>query len=339
MISLVLALVLSIIAMVGCQGASIDSEPATPTPSAPAQTSPGNSGKEEELKLAVLVKTLANEYFADFVDGMDAACKERGINVEFFAAADESDIQGQLRKFEDILMQDFNVIAFVPITEVGLNSAIARANEMGIPVVCVDDLVDVDELAERNGWIDYFVSADNILMGTLCAQAMVESLPEGGEVLIIEGMAGTMPNEYRKEGFIEGIKGSGLEVISSQPGDWDRAKALDITTNALSAYPNLKAIFCANDTMSLGAAKAVENAGRTGEIMITGVDGVAEAIDAVYSGHMTATVLQDIPTTTAAVAESVLDAFEKRHSLTREMVTIFVDLVLVDKSNAEQYKD
>ena len=88
-------------------------------------------------------------------------------------------------------------------------------------------------------------------------------------------------------------KHSQIKLVASQPADWDRIKALDVATNVLQRNPNIKAIYCANDTMAMGVAQAVANAGKTGKVLVVGTDGIPEARKMVEAGQMTATVAQN----------------------------------------------
>ena len=78
---------------------------------------------------------------------------------------------------------------------------------------------------------------------------------------------------------------------ASQPADWDRIKALDVATNVMNRNEDLVAIYCANDTMALGAVQAVENLKRN--VIVVGTDGIDEAVESVKAGKMAATVAQD----------------------------------------------
>ena len=100
-----------------------------------------------------------------------------------------------------------------------------------------------------------------------------------------------MSGQARRDGFFDTVSGT-MNVVASQPADWDRTRALDVTTNILQANPDVKAIYAANDTMALGAAEAVRAAGLEGQIIIIGTDAVPEALDAIREGRMTGTVAQ-----------------------------------------------
>ena len=85
---------------------------------------------------------------------------------------------------------------------------------------------------------------------------------------------------------------SGLNIISTQSGDWESAKAATVAAAILSEKPNLKALLCSNDSMALGAVAAVRQAGRTGDVLVVGFDNLSAANDLVQSGELLATIDQ-----------------------------------------------
>ena len=143
--------------------------------------------------------------------------------------------------------------------------------------------------------MEAFVTTDNVAVGAKGASFIIDKLgAEGGEVAIIEGQAGNASGEARRKGATEAFKkASQIKLVASQPADWDRIKALDVATNVLQRNPNIKAIYCANDTMAMGVAQAVANAGKTGKVLVVGTDGIPEARKMVEAGQMTATVAQN----------------------------------------------
>lgn len=153
----------------------------------------------------------------------------------------------------------------------------------------------MDNLAKAKGNVEAFITTDNVAVGARGANFIVEQLgAAGGEVAIIEGKAGNASGEARKNGATDVFsKNSAIKLVASQPADWDRIKALDVATNVLQRNPDLKAFYCANDTMAMGVAQAVTNAGKTGKILVVGTDGIPEARKMVADGQMTATVAQN----------------------------------------------
>ena len=80
-----------------------------------------------------------------------------------------------------------------------------------------------------------------------------------------------------------------IEVVDTQYCDWDMTKALETTETWLSKYPDIDGIWCADDTMALGTVQALQNAGKNGEIYVTGDAGTVDALDAIEAGDMYAT--------------------------------------------------
>ncbi|XTR50931.1 substrate-binding domain-containing protein [Pseudarthrobacter sp. So.54] len=106
----------------------------------------------------------------------------------------------------------------------------------------------------------------------------------------LQGLLGTSVARDRSEGFKAGMKECpGVEVVAVQSADFDRGKALDVTTNILQANPGITGIYGANDEMALGAVAAVKSRGLLSTIKIVGNDGIGDALSAVKSGEMYAT--------------------------------------------------
>lgn len=248
---------------------------------------------EGEYRVAVLLKTLANPFWVDMEQGILEEAERLGIEVDIFAVSQEGDAEEQLRLFENVIAREYDGIAFAPITPVNLIPVISKANDLGIPVVNLDERVPSDTLRDRGAFVYSFVTTNNINVGEQAAEFVIEKLgAEGGKVAIIEGMAGNVSGDHRRDGFTNRIKQeSHIQIVASQPANWDRTQALNVATNILNRHPDVKAIYAANDTMALGALRAVENLGL--DVIVVGTDGIPEAIDAVKEGRLAATIAQD----------------------------------------------
>ena len=245
----------------------------------------GLPGQAHAAEYAFLLKTLANPFWAKMKEGVEQEAKKQGVEVDIFASPSEGDVQAQLTLFEDLLNKNYKGIAFAPISPVNLIQPAAKAYKKGVFLVDLDEKIDTGNLKQAGGNIEAFVTTDNVAVGKKGADFIISKLGEkGGKVAIIEGKAGVASGEARKKG---------ATVVASQPADWDRLRALDVTTNILQTSPDLQAIYCANDTMALGVMQAVHNLGKTGKIIIVGTDGIPEAVKMVEAGRLTATVAQD----------------------------------------------
>jgi D-allose transport system substrate-binding protein len=255
----------------------------------------GLPGQAQAAEYAFLLKTLANPFWAKMKEGVEQEAKKQGVEVDIFASPSEGDVQAQLTLFEDLLNKNYKGIAFAPISPVNLIQPAAKAYKKGVFLVDLDEKIDTGNLKQAGGNIEAFVTTDNVAVGKKGADFIISKLGEkGGKVAIIEGKAGVASGEARKKGATEAFKAAkNIDVVASQPADWDRLRALDVATNILQTSPDLQAFYCANDTMALGVMQAVHNLGKTGKIIIVGTDGIPEAVKMVEAGRLTATVAQD----------------------------------------------
>ena len=200
----------------------------------------------------------------------------------------------------------------------------------------IDEKIDMDTLKNAGGSVIAFATTDNEKVGEKGENYIMEQLKDGGEVAIIEGKAGNASGEYRKNGAKNAFTAnSAFKLVDSQPADWDRQKALDTAASMIQKYPNLKAIYCCNDTMALGALQAVKNANKLGKIMVVGTDGAAEPIDSVKAGELSATVAQDSAGIGAVSLKTMVETVKagKAIDVNATPETIPVDSYIVTKDS------
>lgn len=284
---LVLMLVASVFA--GCANSSAASEPTAEA----KEAAPAEETKDESAQIAIVLKTLSNPFWVAMKDGIEAEADALGVTVEVFAVSSEDDTQGQLQLFENLLNKDYQAIGFAPLSPVNLVQPAAQAYQQGIFLMNIDEKIDMTELKNAGGNVLAFATTDNVMVGENGAGYIVENLQVGDQVAIVEGKAGNASGEARRQGAENAFTAADLEIVASQPADWDRTKALDLAANLIQRYPELKGIYCANDTMALGVQQAVVNAGLEEQIMVVGTDGAPEAIESVKNGELAATVAQD----------------------------------------------
>jgi ribose transport system substrate-binding protein len=121
---------------------------------------------------------------------------------------------------------------------------------------------------------------------------MVSLLGGGGTVALIGGVPDSVNSIHRLSGFERGLRGTRVSVVARVSADYVRTTAEAAAGRILHTHPQLSGFFAVNDLMALGAADAVRSAGKTGDVAIIGVDGIAEALDAVRAGLISATVSQ-----------------------------------------------
>jgi ribose transport system substrate-binding protein len=236
----------------------------------------------KQLRFAVILKSLTNQYWQQIERGVEAAAQHYGVQVTIQAASSESSPTQQLTIAQTMVGQHYDAYLVSPESVSNLTPALQSMQQQGAPIINIDD-------ARVNATT--FVGPDHELDGSEAAQYIAQHLPQGGDVAQIEGQAGSSAAILRIRGFKEGIaKYSNLNLVASVPGNWDEATAYSDTQELLRKDPNLKAIYANNDTMAVGVAKAVADAGLKGKIIIVGTDGTPQALDDIRSGLMSATV-------------------------------------------------
>jgi ABC-type sugar transport system substrate-binding protein len=260
---------------------------------------------DQPYKLLAVVKTLSNEYWQTMERGYQDAAAEKGVTIDVLSVPTEQDTEQQLNQLQTALAQGYDAIMVSPITPANLIPALVAANQAGIPIINVDERVDPAAAEAAGAKLTSVIASDNRDAGARAAQYMIDNIPDGGKVAIIEGKAGNQSGLDRKEGFQEAIEAAGnFEIVASQPADWDQQRALDAATNILQANPDLVGFYAANDTMALGVVEAARAAGKLDQAVIIGTDAIPAALAAVQAGDMEGTVAQ-FPAEEARIATSL----------------------------------
>ena len=331
-LALLLALAMAL-TLVACGGAPASSTPASGSASVPASST---GAAEGDAEYAVVLKVLSSQYWQTMRDGIEAKAEELGIKVDIYAANTEDDVEGQVSLLENAISKGYKAIGVAPISNVSLNNAIAEATEKGIKIVRIDEVVDLEALTELGGAVYAYVATDNVKVGQMGAEYLIEQIGGEGEVAIVEGKVGSINGDNRRDGATETFEAADLTVVDSQPADFDRTKAYDLVTNYITAHPDLKAIYCVNDTMAMGAQEAVEASGK--DIKVCGTDGNADAIQSVADGKLCATVAQDPALVGATGLELMVEAVETDAPLepTVDIPVTRIDPILITIDNAAE---
>lgn len=252
--------------------------------------SASGAGTDGGTSYAAVIKGLDNPFFQQMEQGIDAQAKEDNVDVEVQAAASITDTSGQADKLDAMAQQDYDCYVVNPISGTNLIQGLARIAAEGTPVVNIDSPVDADAADKADLDVATYIGTNNEDAGALAGDEMVNALGSG-EVVLVGGISGDVTSGARLDGFTSAVDGK-LDIVQTVAADWDRQIALTKATDVLSASPDVKGFFAANDDMALGIARAVANAGRTGEITIISVDGISDALEAVKAGDLHATVAQ-----------------------------------------------
>lgn len=294
-VALGLAATMTAALLAGCRNSSKETKAETKAETTAESTTEaaGENTAEGDYKYAVILKTQATDFWTKMWKGVEDKAEEMGITVDIYSAQNEEDFEGQVAILEKCINDGYDGIAIAPLSASNMVSTVAAATKAEITIVNIDEKLDMEEMEKQGGAVVGFVTTDNVAVGAKGAGYIAENVEKGSKVAIIEGKAGNASGEDRRDGAKKAFEDAGLEVVGSIPADWDRQKALDAATSFIQQNPDLKGIYCCNDTMALGALQAVINENKLGEIFVVGTDGDTEAVDSVNKGELSATVAQD----------------------------------------------
>lgn len=261
--------------------------------------------------VGLVMKSLANEFFKVMEEGAQKFAKEDGT-FELIAVGmnSETDIDTQVSAMENFITQQVDVIVVAPADSVGMVSSVKKAVDAGITVVNFDVTLNKDALEEAGLPRDFlFVGPDNAGGAELVGDKLGETLGAGGKVIIIEGNPGADNAKQRKEGFMRSVEKYKLDLLASRTAHWETEEANTVVTNLLTAHPDVQGIMCANDSMAIGAAKALDAAGRD-DIEIVGFDNIPAVQELIKQDKVLATVDQFGPQLAAEGIKAGLSILE-----------------------------
>ena len=204
---------------------------------------------------------------------------------------DERNLKRQVDLVEEMVAQRVDAIVIAPADSKALVSACKHAQEAGIAVVNIDNKLDSQVLADQGVKVP-FVGPDNRAGAKMVGDYMAGKLKSGDKVGMLEGIKTAFNGQQRKLGFEDAMKAAGLPIVDSQSALWEIEPASKIASAMISEHPEIKGLLCCNDSMALGALAAVKAAGRGGQVLIVGYDGISTVEAAIKEGSILATADQ-----------------------------------------------
>lgn len=261
--------------------------------SAPSESAADAGTQAKPVRVALVMKSLANEFFINMAEGARRHQAEHADQYELMVNGikNESDLAQQVLLVEQMMASQVDVIVIAPADSKSLLPVIKRAVNQGIVVINVDNQFDKSIMADMGLQIA-FVGPDNKAGAQQIGEYLASQLNPGDEVAIIAGITGAFNAQQRQAGFDAAMVNGGMTIVGVQAADWEQAKAATIAAAFIAEHPNLKAILCANDSMALGAVAAVRQAGRADSIKVVGFDNISAANELVKAGGMLATADQ-----------------------------------------------
>ena len=290
-----------LLAAVGCGG--------------PAQE--GRSGKSGapagRVRIALVMKSLANEFFATMEAGAKAhhAAHRDRYDLVTSGIKDERDLARQIAIVEEMVAAGVDALVIAPADSKALVPVLARAMKQGIVVVNIDNKLDAGVLAEHGIRIP-FVGPNNRKGARRVGEYLARHLHKGDPVAILEGIPTAFNSQQRRLGFEDAMKAAGLEIVQVQSANWETAIAHREATGLLTRHDQLRAILCCNDSMALGALAAAKAAGKAKSVRIVGFDNISAVQEAIRRGEILATADQHADQLAVFGIEYALEILEKK---------------------------
>jgi simple sugar transport system substrate-binding protein/ribose transport system substrate-binding protein len=207
---------------------------------------------------------------------------------EFIVKDAGGDIATQESDIRDLVAAGVDFLVVAPLEDNGLQGALQEAMDNEIPVILVDRAI----AGEAGTHYTTAIMSDFVWEGEQCAKALMEALPDGGNVVIINGGYDSSTSTDRQDGFVNALDAAKYPIVGEQDGEWLMDKAQSVMENIIQAQggENIDAVFCVTDDMVQGAMNAIEAAGLEPgkDILTMGIDGTRAAFEAIESGRQLA---------------------------------------------------
>ena len=265
-----------------------------------------------------------NPFYIAMKRGMQDHAKELGVNVVFVTA--NEDVAKQVDGIRDLIARKVDGILASPIDSVAVGSAYTAASQAGIPIISIARHATSPAQSA-------FVSMDEPKIGGDIATWIIKRINGKGKIAMITGPAGAATFRAIASGMDTVLRvNPGVSVVYRKDAALTREMGLKLAEDALVAHPDLVAIYSANDELAMGAAQAVKAAGKSEQIVITGMNGIPPALNAVKSGALGMTVELN-PVAWGRLGVDTMVNYLKGQKPTGVVAAPYL---LVDKNNVEQ---
>jgi ribose transport system substrate-binding protein len=286
---------------------------------------PAGAALADDETIAFLTKNQTNPYFQSVRIGADNAAKQMKAKLIHYVPTKPDSIPEQLSQLEDIIVKKPSAIAIIPVDYKALIPGVEKVNSANIPVINVGDRL-------AGGKFEAFVGSADYELGLGVGRFLLKTMGGKGNVVVIEGVKGTLTNADRVRGFTDALKEfPNVKVLAQQPGNYQRLQALQVMENLMQAHPQIDGVMAANDSMATGVIEALEAAKR--KALVIGINATKEGVDFIKSGKLLASgdyngFLQGCIGTMAAIR------VVRKQPIPKEFV---MKPVVVDKTNYQPY--
>ncbi len=244
---------------------------------------------ETQIEIAVIPKGTTHEFWKSIHAGARQAAAELGVAILWKGPQKEDDRAQQITVVEDFISRGVDGIVLAPLDDRALMRPVRDAVRENIPVVIIDSALQGEDFIS-------FVATDNYQGGILAAQRMGELLGGEGNIFMIRYQAGSASTTKREAGFLDTMEKDFPKVnflVQDQYAGSTTETAYQLTENLLNRFPDVDGIFCPNESSTFGSLRALQEAGKAGEMVFVGFDSSPKLVQGLKDGHIQGLVLQD----------------------------------------------
>ncbi|MEO8490890.1 MULTISPECIES: sugar ABC transporter substrate-binding protein [unclassified Pseudomonas] len=246
-----------------------------------------------DLKVGVSMSAFDDTFLTYLREDMDKQAKSYpkgdGVQLQFEDA--RADVVKQLSQVENFISQKVDAIIVNPVDTASTARIIKSATDAGIPLVFVNRRPDQKDLPKDV----VAVVSDDLEAGRLQMQYLADKMGGKGKVVILLGDLANNATTNRTKGVKEVLaKYPNIKIEQEQSGTWLRDKGMTLVNDWLTQGREFDAVVANNDEMAIGAAMALKAAGtKAGSVLIGGVDGTPDGLNAIAKGELAVSVFQD----------------------------------------------
>lgn len=229
--------------------------------------------EDSKRKIGLVMKSLRADFFKDMQAGAEKFVKDTDCcQLISVGTENQTEIDRQIELVDQLTADGVDAIVVVPIDSKALVAPVVRAVDKGVTVVNIDIKLD-DALLGQAGIDVDFVGPDNFSAAYRVARLLADALAPGDKVAMIEGLRVADNAQQRKASFDKAIAERGLNCVASETANWETHEAERVMADIIARHPDIKAVFCCNDAMALGAINVMKEKGlNPGDIKVVGFD-------------------------------------------------------------------
>ncbi|MCI9349154.1 MAG: substrate-binding domain-containing protein [Oscillibacter sp.] len=331
-LALILTCVLLVGLLAGCGGK--DSGDATGDTSGDAtgdtsgDTGDTSGGGASGGNYAIVVKSLADQYWVLLKAGAEAKAKELGVTVSVIGPNSESDVQGQVDMIQNKIGEGVDGLAIAPSSPDAVLPVLAQADSAGIPVLAVD--TDIPGYENKKS----FIGTGNEAAGKQGGEYAAGIAGEGAKAIVLRGRLGDTTHDQREDGIVAGLEAGGVEILEVKPCDSEAEKAMNAMQDLLNVYDQIDIVVTTADSMAQGAQRAIENASK--DIPVVGFDGTIPVAELIAQGSVIKGSVAQAPYAMGELCVENLIALHNGETI-EERIDSGTSMVTPD--NAQQFKE